>query len=318
MKYQGFFLFLVALVALGGCGSSEKAINELSREQTQSKEQLRAEMAALSKGLQDLRSEVRNLSEWLRDINGDLVDLQGSVSDLHEQGKLAEAAATAADAGATGASAAGTGLESVNLVGADLETVAGELVRVREQMADLRKQYDADKELEALRDPRQAWDAMGNSEMLLARIDRFAEGYAATIQDPALHDQFLADVQGLRDQVKTRANMTPEQQVDTYRTRLTDLLNAETDERRRQWYQQQLETFNSDNQEVIAGQLDRALRMDNARAVGELAAKYQVSGDALRDNGLLGFGGGRGGFGAGGGPGRGGPRDGGPRPPGGG
>jgi hypothetical protein len=301
MRYQGAFLFLVVLIALGGCGSNDKAVNDLSREQAQMREQVRSEMAELSNDLESLRLEVRNLGEWLRDVNGDLVDVQTSVSQLSEQRVLADAArANATNAGAAGASGAGTGPETVELVGADLDTVARELAKTRQQVADLRKEYDKEKELEALRDPRQAWEAMGNAEMLLARIDRFAEAQAATIEDVAQRDQFLADVKALRQEIDTRAKMTPEQQADYYRTRITDLLNAETDDRRRQWYERQLETLNNADEEVVTAQLDRAVRMDNARAVGELASRYEVSGDTLRDNGLISFGG-RGNFGGPGG-----------------
>ncbi|MBN1917335.1 MAG: hypothetical protein JW889_05455 [Verrucomicrobia bacterium] len=297
-RYAGAVLFLAALIVFGGCGSNDKAIDELSREQTRIREQVRAETAEMAEKLQALQLDLRNVREWLRDLNAELVDVSTSLSGLREQSVV-----TAVDGGDGRAAGPATAadLDVVSLEGADLATVAQELARTRQQVADMIREREAEKELEALRDPRQAWDAMGDPEQLVARIDRFAAAHADNIEDVSVREQFLADVQALRHQIEAQVHLTPEQKAQEYRSRLTDLLNAETDERRRQWYEGQLTVLNSANEEAVNELLDRGLRMDNARAIGELANKYEVPRDTLRDSGLVSFGGGRGDFGSGGG-----------------
>jgi hypothetical protein len=164
---------------------------------------------------------------------------------------------------------------------------------MREQVETLRTQYASDKRLEELRDPRSTWEALGNQEELTVRLDAFAKAYAETIDDPMARDAFLTDIAALKDQLAARVAMTPEEQLAQYKARVTEQLNSETDERRRGWFQRQLEMLNSTDEEQVARYLEQASRFENARAIGELAEKHSISNDTLRDNGLQAFGGGR-------------------------
>jgi hypothetical protein len=287
------FSILVAMALLVGCGSSSNDVAALRAEQNKALDQARARIDTLA-------AELRRAREDIRALDSDLFDLRGQLDlVLAEVTSVTRARAELATAeGPTEASAGAAEEASTQPIEANVETMAVELTKVRDLVTKLNNEYRADKELAELRDPRQTWEAMGDPEQLGSRLDRFAQTYAPTIEDVATRDQFVADVKALKDQVDARANMTVQEQVDHYQTRLTEQINAETNDRMRQFYERQLETLTSGDEEAVAQQLQRAALFENTRSVGELAEKYDVPRETLRDNGLMSFG--RGGFGGGG------------------
>jgi outer membrane murein-binding lipoprotein Lpp len=266
-----------AAVLLAGCGSKNTAVEELRAEQKRGLERLNEQVRALS-------AEMLRMREDIRELDGDLFDFKN---------QLDMGVASARDGGETTA-AAGTGGGTTSAAGAveevPVKPIEANVEVLATELAKLRQEYHNDKELAMLRDPRKTWQAMGDAEKLSWRLDRFARKHAGTIEDEATREQFLADIESLKDGAKTRASEPREEQVERYTAKLTERISTETNERRRQWHERQLTAFTSGDENAINNQLDRALRHDNARDVREFAQKYKISNEELRNNGLVSYG----------------------------
>ncbi len=302
------FMIVAAVAVLAGCGSSKKEIEQLRADQEKELSQVRKQTEALAAEMRRVRGDINELDADLFELRGQLdLALTGSGRAERAEAEALSATTTAEAEGETAAEGATAEEVPVELIEADLETLAVELTKMRDEVAELREEYDSDKELAELRDPRKTWEAMGDSTELSKRLDRFAGKHAATIEEEATREQFVADVKALQEQVAARANMATDEQVEHYHARLTERINAETNDRMRRFYEQQLNALASDDADAVERQLDRSMLFDNSRGVGEIAEKYSIPSETLRDNGLQsfgGFGGGRRGGGGGRGRGR--------------
>jgi hypothetical protein len=285
MNAGRIIILLLAVALVAGCGSKATDVSQASNDQKKALDEMSAEIRAL-------KNEIRLIRDDLAALNDDVFAIQGNPALTFFKAEEREADDVDVTPGDATAVASETGEAApVDLEGADFETLVAELTRMRDQVDALRTQYAADKHLEEMRDPRATWEALGNAEELTARLDTFAQSYAQGIEDPTAHDAFLADIAALKDKLAARADLTPEQQLAELKARVTEQLNAETDERRRGWFERQLEMINSGDEEQMARYVEQASRFENARDIGELAQKYEISNDTLRDNGLQAFGG---------------------------
>ncbi len=293
MKKPMLLAITVAVAMLAGCGSNRKEIERLRTEQQEALDQVRKQVETLGSEMRRMRDDISELDNDLFELKGHLDFALIGARGADDSGSEASLE-TAEAAGSETATEAATAEEvPVELIEADLETLAVELTKMRDEVAKLRTAYESDKELAELRDPRLTWEAMGDPERLSRRLDRFAKEHAATIEDETTREQFLADVKALQEQVTARANMTTEEQVEHYQARLGERINTESNQRMRRWYEQQLSVLTTGDEGAVERQLERAVRFDNARGVGEVASKYSISRETLRDNGLQSFGGGR-------------------------
>jgi hypothetical protein len=290
MKAQAI-LMVVAAALLAGCGTDKD--DELRAEQAKTLAELRQQVETLTEQVGQMRREIRR-------VDDDLFELKDQVEFalLSPRGSSTPAAAATGpevEAEATAGSTAGLDTPeagaSAQPIEADIEIVAAELTKMRDTLDELRAEYTADKELAELQDPRRTWEALNDPEELIQRIDRFAEMQAGEFEDAAVRDQFLADVEAYKQELVARAAMTTEEQIAAYRSRLTEQIGSDTTGRRGRWYQSQLDALNAGDEEAVTEALDRANRFENARELGELANKYDIARETMRDNGLAAFGG---------------------------
>ncbi len=284
MKRAMVFAVAAAVAVLAGCGSKDSDVEQLRAEQRQALSRLDEQVRALS-------AEVRRMREDLRELDGDLFALKGQY-DYAPVARAGDGPRTGTATGG-GSVASGPAVEEVPVepIEANVEILAAELAKTRAEVKTLSQAYAADKELEELRDPRRTWEAMGDAEQLASRLDRLAQAHVASIEDETTRDQFLADIARVKDEIAIRANTSREEQLEAQKAELAERLTTETNERRREWVQRQLDALSGEDEEAIERQLGFALRGENGRQVGELARKYDISRDTLRDNGLQSFGG---------------------------
>ena len=298
-------LIVVAAALLAGCGSKTDEVDTLRAEQAKALDEVRQQVETLTTQLGRIRREIGQLDEDLFELRGQL-----EFALVSPRGSSTPATGTGADAGGPelvpeATASAAIGLETVEPIEADLEIVAAELTKVRDTLEALRTEYSADKELAELQDPRRTWEALSDPEELFRRLDRFAVAQADEFEDEAVREQFLTDVEAYKQQLVARATMTKEEQIAQHRARLSEQISSDSSGRRRQWYQSQLDALDAGDEEAVDEVLDRTQRFENARELGDLAEKYEISRETMRDNGLAAFGGrGPGGGPAGGGRGR--------------
>jgi outer membrane murein-binding lipoprotein Lpp len=275
------------LTLLGGCSSKTDEVDTLRREQNRAIEQVGRDVEAM-------RHRVERLDGDIKDMQVELFELERKVAtELVAVRGGEEPGPSERTDGGEAAPDNGTPprVQIEPLEVSTLGELAGEVAKLKAELTQLRDQYQSEKELEALRDPRQTWEAMNDPEKLTERLERFERVWSPKIEDGATRAQFQTDVQAVVDQMKTRAAMSRDELLAHYRVKLTDRINTETNQRMRQWYEQQLRTLDSGNERVVETQLTTFQRYDTVQALKEVAEKYKVSNEDLRDNGLQTYGG---------------------------
>jgi hypothetical protein len=122
-------------------------------------------------------------------------------------------------------------------------------------------------------------------------VDRFARIHGKKMKDEVTREEFLADVAAFKEQINERVGLTQEELLERYRTKLTERVNTETNDRLRQWYEQQLRTLDTGQPKVVENQVKTFVRYDNVQGLKAIATKYNISNEELRDNGLQSYGG---------------------------
>jgi hypothetical protein len=245
-----------------------------------------------------LAAQVRQLREDVRELDTELFDLRGAIDFGLGAASAAEpepGLGTPPRTGAEGETPSGVGpVEEVPVepIQADsLEALAAEVAKLRADVAKLREEFTTERETTELRDPRRTWEAMNDPKQLTWRLDRFAARYAPTVTDEATRAEFVADVARYKEELSARAGLSSEQLRERYRAKLTERVNTEANERMRNWFEQQLRTLETGQPNVVENQLQTFLRYDAIEGLKDLAAKYKVSNEELRDNGLQTYGG---------------------------
>ena len=161
---------------------------------------------------------------------------------------------------------------------------------------------------EALRDRGAAWRAMGDPKELSRRMDILATNFSGKIADPTTRTQFVQEVENLKG--KYSAAVSPQEKEAEARALLTEAINAAESDRARGWMERQLQSLDEANPQELEERVNRVVQMQRMREIGELARKYEIPAETMRDSGLISFGGpggppgfmpGGGGGGAGGG-----------------
>ncbi len=273
MKKAILLLTVAMAVVLAGCGSGNKEIERVRAEQKRGLNQIREQVQVLS-------TQVRRLHEDVRELENDVFDIRARLGSGRG---VARATGGATDPGDE------IGVEPV--AADSLEALAAEVTKVRADMARLRQEIIDERETAELRDPRKTWEAMNDPEKLTWRVDRFARIHGKEMKDEVTRQEFLADVAVFKEQIDERAGLTQEQLLEHYRTRITERVNTETNDRLRKWYEQQLRTLNTGQAKVVENQVKTFVRYDNVQGLKEIATKYNISNEELRDNGLQSYGG---------------------------
>lgn len=276
-----------ALGLLGACGSSSDEADDLRAEQTRAIEKVGRDVGALNHKLQRLKGDVEQMQgelfELERKVATELVAIRGG--DEFEPSTRTGDDEHARDNGTT---------PTVRVEPLDVDTLdelADEVAKLKAELTQLHQQYETEKEAEELRDPRLTWEAMNDPEKLTERLERFERVWSPEIEDETSRAQFQDDVRTIIDQMDVRAAMSRDELLAHYRTKLTERVNAETNQRMRQWYEQQLRALDSGNERVVDTQLATFQRYDTVQALKEVAETYKISNEDLRDNGLQTYGG---------------------------
>jgi outer membrane murein-binding lipoprotein Lpp len=272
---------------LAGCGASKRELDELRAEQNRALDQVRAEV-------QSLATQVGRLRDDLRELDADLFELSGQLGYSPAAESSGETFETRESATTTRPPSGATAVEEVAVEPLHVETLgelAAEVAKLRAELATLRQQMAVEREMAELLDPRKTWEAMNDPKKLSWRLDRFAKTWSANVDDEVQRAQFVADVEALKTQLEERASLSNDELVNHYRAKLTERVNSETNQRMRLWYEQELRMLNQGDERVISSKLKTYVRYDAAQGLKELAEKYKISSDDLRNNGLQTYGG---------------------------
>jgi len=185
-----------------------------------------------------------------------------------------------------------------------MDALQEEVTNVQGDFVGFQDDRKAASELEALRDRRGAFEAMGQPGEMSRRLDFLVKNFSGNIADPATRSQFVQDVETMK--ASYFASLSPEEKLQRVRALLSESVNdAGSDDRRRGMVERQLRSLDeADNAEELGERVDRILQFQKMREIGEMTRKYNIPEETVRDSGLVSFGG-RGGpgfMGRGGGP----------------
>jgi hypothetical protein len=227
--------------------------------------------------LDRIETAVQSIGERLRDI---------------EEGLLAGPAVV--EAGSKAASGEGKELSLASakqyqdLMG-QIAVVQSQLVSLEEEILMLRQGQDQvrkRREREALRDQGAAWRAMGEPDELSQRLDILLENFSGNIEDPLTRDAFAAEVEEMKSRYLTP--LSPEQKREQARTAIVEAMDLMPDERSKTWLDEQLRQFDeATNPLEIGMRVNVTLQFQKIREMGELAQRYNIPGQVMRDSGLL-------------------------------
>jgi hypothetical protein len=133
-------------------------------------------------------------------------------------------------------------------------------------------------------DPKEIWQAMGNPEELAKRLDKLVRVVSPTIRDEGTREEFKKDVEALKE--KIGAKMSEEELCNLVRQRLSEGIESTTNEREKAWLQRQLDALEQSQGEARKEMLDRFVRIQNIRALHELARKYSIEPEHMVKCGL--------------------------------
>jgi hypothetical protein len=124
------------------------------------------------------------------------------------------------------------------------------------------------------RDPKEIWQAMGNPIELAKRLEMLVRVVAPTIRDEGKREEFKKDVDALKE--KIGRDVSEEELYEKVRQRLSERLEKTTNEREKAWLKRQLDALEESEGEARKEMVDRFVRIQNIRALHDLARKYSI------------------------------------------
>ncbi len=168
------------------------------------------------------------------------------------------------------------------VVQSQLLSLEQEFLRYRQGEEQVRKRQ----EKEALRDQGAAWRAMGEPDEVSRRLDILLKDFSGDIEDPLAREAFAAEVEKMKSKYSTP--LSPEQKREQARTAIVEAMNLMPDERSKTWLDEQLRAFDDATNPLEVGmRVNVTLQLQRIREMGELAQKYDIPAQAMRDSGLL-------------------------------
>jgi hypothetical protein len=178
----------------------------------------------------------------------------------------------------------------------EYQDIMGQIAVVQSQLLNLEQEFltfrqgeeqvRERKEKEALRDQGAAWRAMGEPDELSRRLDILLENFSGNIEDPLVREAFAAEVEEMKSRYSTP--LSPEQKREQARTAIVEAMDIMPDERSKTWLDEQLRAFDeASNPLEIGMRVNVTLQLQRIREMGELAQKYDIPAQAMRDSGLL-------------------------------
>lgn len=192
--------------------------------------------------------------------------------------------------------AAGEGRETSYVSAKEYRDIMGQIAVIQSQLINLEQEILASRqgqqqakkrqEQQALRDQGAAWRAMGEPDELSRRLDILAENFSGNIEDPLTRDAFTAEVEEMKNRYLTP--LSPEQKRVQARAAIVGAMDLMPDERSRTWLEQQLREFDEASNPLEVGmKVNVTLQLQRVREMGELAQRYNIPGQVMRDSGLL-------------------------------
>jgi len=134
------------------------------------------------------------------------------------------------------------------------------------------------------RDPKEIWQAMGNPKELARRLNMLARTFAPTIHDEGRQEEFNKDVELLKE--KIGQDVSEEELYQKLQQRLSERIDKSTNEREKAWLQRQLDALKQAKGQERKGMLDRFVRIQNIRALHQLAQKFSIPCEHMVRSGL--------------------------------
>jgi hypothetical protein len=192
--------------------------------------------------------------------------------------------------------AAGEGRETSYASAKEYRDIMGQIAVVQSQLVGLeeeilmlrqgQEQVVKRREREALRDQGAAWRAMGEPEELSGRLDILLKNFSGNIEDPVVRDAFTAEVEEMKNRCLTP--LSPEQKREQARAAIVEAMDLMPDERSRTWLEEQLREFDEATNPLEVGmRVNVTLQLQRVREMSELAQRYNIPGQVMRDSGLL-------------------------------
>jgi hypothetical protein len=225
--------------------------------------------------LDRIDTAVESIGEELREIQerfpaGPVVEEAGAAVTASEEASFA------------------SGREYQDLMG-QIAVVQSQLLSLEQEFLTFRQgeeQVRERKEKEALRDQGTAWRAMGEPDEVSRRLDILLENFSGNIEDPVARDAFAAEVEEMKSRYLTP--LSPEQKREQARAAIVGAMDLMTDERSQRWLEEQLRTFDEATNPLEVGmRVNVTLQLQRIREMGELAQRYNIPGQVMRDSGLL-------------------------------
>jgi flagellar biosynthesis regulator FlaF len=172
---------------------------------------------------------------------------------------------------------------------ARLSTIQQELSLTQSNLVGTEEDAATQRERAQMTDPAQMMQAMRDPKQLSSRLDALVQNFAQNIEDPVKRQQFEAEVHQFKRSLSQ--NVTDQQLYQQVYNDLTERLNAEQNERAREYIQREIRSLESASGEELAGRLDRYTRLQNFRQLRDLTQTYEIPREVLLDSGLPAMGG---------------------------
>jgi hypothetical protein len=195
-------------------------------------------------------------------------------------------------------SAGGEGKEASLTSSREYHDIIGQIAVIQSQLISLEQEVFAFRqgqeqvrkrqEQEALRDQGAAWRAMGEPDELSRRLDILLKNFSGNIEDPLTRDAFAAEVEEMKSRYSIP--LSAEQKREQARAEIVGAMDRIPDARAKKWLEEQLEAFDQAANPIdLAARVHIALQLQRMREVSELAQKYSIPTQSLRDSGLISF-----------------------------
>ena len=127
---------------------------------------------------------------------------------------------------------------------------------------------------------------MGEPDEVSRRLDILLENFSGNIEDPVARDAFAAEVEEMKSRYLTP--LSTEQKREQARTAIVEARDLMPDERSQRWLDEQLKALDEATNPLEAGmRVNITLQLQKIREMGELAQRYNIPGQVMRDSGLL-------------------------------
>jgi hypothetical protein len=264
---------VMALLLFGGCGkeSSDSRLIEVGIKQDEHK------------------GNIDRLSRRIEGFDRRLVRIQDSLKQLPEPTGAPDPAATAEEESTEPKVVEFKETPEYARIVAQLSAVQQQLALAESRLTQTQTQIAEEERRRQLQDPAEAFRAMNDPQEMNRRLSLLAQNYAGKIQDPVRRQQFEVDVEQLKRKLSERPST--QELYQQVASSLTERLNAEQNDRAREFIQRQIQELQTASGEDLQGRLERYQRLEVTRELRDFQTNYNIPREALSEAGLPAMGG---------------------------